>query len=219
MHYNRKTHQIQEKKILFEAGLDWGKSLISSDLSPHYGMNIPLGGIGNLWPDHDTRIDSLGFGIKGPHGQKTDKDPLQAGHLYVRMDKLEGSPYASIMLGLEEESPNYKGMFSHKVHNMFNAIQAPQTSVCGGDKWKTLGQNFFGPKIPAVTGGKVVFFDTYPDMEIFNKIENFREDLAKKVWWIILSSNCEQYKLFKKNYLAISTEEELDKIFKLIDLV
>jgi hypothetical protein len=214
MTYDPHSGKFEEKKILIEAALDFGKSIIRSDLSPHYGMNIPLGGIGNIWPDKETIIDSQGFGLKTQHRKDHDKDPLQAGHLYVRIDSLEGSPYASIMVGLEEESPDFKGMFSSKVHNLFNAFKAPSISVCGGSKWKALGEHYLHNDVPANYGGKVVYFDEYPKTDILNKIESFKEDLAKKVWWIILSSDSKMYRLFNENYLKKMSEAELETKLK-----
>jgi hypothetical protein len=213
MQYDPHSNKYEEKKILMEAALDFGKSYF---VTKHQGMNIPLGGVGNIWPDKKTVINSQGFGNKWENGQivDTSKVPLQAGHLYVRLDSLEGSSYASIMMGLEEEMPGYKGMFSSHVHNLFNAFQAPSTAVCGGSKWKELGQNYLNNDVPNNYGGKAVFFDDMPNTQILDKIENFKKDLAKKVWWIILSSDTIMYKQFKEKYLMKLTEAELDAKLK-----
>lgn len=208
MVYNKTKNSIQENKILAEAAVDYGKSLINSEYSPHFGVNIPLGGIGNVWPDEKTLIDTQGFGKKSV--DEKSKDPLQAGHLYVRIDKLDGSEYASIMIGLEEEAPNFRGMYSKKVHNMMNALHSPTTSVCGGNKWKGLGEKYLDQKVPHNYGGKVVYIDDSSEFNLLDKIENFNENLAKKVWWIILSSNVKMYRKFKENYLSKLSEKDLE---------
>lgn len=215
MKYDPKTNKYEEKKILMEAAWDFGKSYF---VTKHQGMNIPLGGIGNIWPDKQTVISSQGFGLKWENKQIVDTSdvPLQAGHLYVRMNKLKGSPYASLMIGLEEEMPGYKGMFSNKVHNLFNAFQAPTTAVCGGSKWKKLGEQYLNKDVPANYGGKVVYIEDFPNTRIFDKIENFKTDVAKKVWWILLSCDSKMFKKFKDEYLAKLSETEIDDKLKSI---
>lgn len=202
---------ISEKKILVEAAFDWLFSQFNVKYSPHFGMNIPLGGIGNYWSNGEVRVGSQGYGEKGSLGNKVDKDPLQHGHLYVRYDQLDGN-YSSMLIGLEEEAPNYKGMFANKVHNFLNALETPSISVCGGAKWSKL-ESQLGDQIPNNYGGKAVFFDKYPDLKLFEKIGKFNLNLQKKVWWIILSLNAIEYKVFKENYLVLS-EKDLENNLK-----
>lgn len=193
-----------EKKIVFEAAMDWFKNLFDVESSPHYGMNIPLGGIGNYWPNKIFKIHDRGHADKGKNNN-LDLDPLQHGHLYVRYDELENFQFGSILLGIEEDAPNYKGMFSKKVHNFLNALEAPTTSVCGGAKWKSM-ESVLRSRIPHNYGGKAVYLNKFPDEQLFNKIEKMEENLKKKIWWIMLSLNSQQLKIFKEKYLYLDNE-------------
>jgi hypothetical protein len=202
--YDKQTNNIYERKIFWEAFMDWVKTVLNLDSSHHYGMNIPLGGVGNYWPDGESKIIPMGYGMKGIDVKH--KDPLQSGHLFVRLDDLEDSEYSSVLIGLEEEAPNYRGMFSTKVHDFLNALQPPATSVCGGAKWGRLSE-VLGDKVPHNIGGRVVYVGENLNDPILNKIENLKIDLAKKVWWIILSSNMSQYIEFEKILLQYSEKD------------
>lgn len=188
--------KIEEQKILFEAAANFITYSVTSS-TPHFGMNIPFGGVGNFYPDGDTQVKDSGYGYKA-------SDPLavyemrQSGHLYVRYDTIEGSSYASLMMGLEQEEPGYRGMFSAKKHNMFSALSPGLVNVCGGDKWKVFEKNLGKTLIPNNYGGKVVFFDSLPDDRLYNKISSFSQDFQKKIWWILLSCNNQQFRVFKE---------------------
>jgi hypothetical protein len=207
--YDSQTKNIYERKIFWEAFFDWAMTVLNIDTSHHFGMNIPIGGVGNYWPDGQSRILPMGFGMKGLNIQHND--PLQSGHLFVRLDDLEGSEYSSILLGLEEEAPFYRGMFSSKVHDFLNALRPPTISVCGGAKWGELSKTL-DSKSPHNIGGRVVYVKDEIDDSLLNKIDNFKIDIAKKVWWVILSSNMSQYMEFE-NILLQYSELELENYF------
>jgi hypothetical protein len=203
--------KIEEQKIIFEAAANFITYSVTSS-TPHFGMNIPFGGVGNFYPDGDTQILDSGYGYKV-------SDPLatyemrQSGHLYVRYDGIEGSSYASLMMGLEQEEPGYRGMFSAKKHNMFSALSPGLINVCGGDKWKVFEKTLGKTSIPNNYGGKVVFFDDLPNEKLLNKISNFSENFEKKIWWILLSSNNQQFKIIKE-FINQLEEKDFEDLLK-----
>jgi len=135
--------------------------------------------------------------------------------MYLRFHKLHRSKnHSAIIFGLENEQPGAKGMFSGKAHNALSALKdsSTSTSVSGGVKWAKMK----GVKIPASYGGRAVFLNKL-DFSVFDKIESYALELKKKVWWIILSSNNQQFNDFYSNYLLKLSESDINKELELLN--
>lgn len=209
--YDKKTNSLKEDKIKLEAGWDAAQSFFGHH--SHYGMNFPIGGVGNFWPDGASYVGPEGYALTKKTDSKTTKvkfekqSGLQHGHMYLRFHKLgESENNAAIMFGMENEEPGNKGMFSKGAHNALSAFKksGEGVAVCGGLKWEALE----GITKPNSYGGRAVFIKNL-DFSIFDKIEAFDLELKKKVWWIILSSNNEQFLEFYKEFLNVFSADEL----------
>jgi hypothetical protein len=209
--FDEKTGNLTEEKIIAQAALDYFKSKFGK--ISHYSMNFSIGGVGNFWPDNTNIIGPEGFSIVKKTEKGKDKfekigKKLQHGHMYLRFQKLNKSEnHSAFMFGLENEQPGAKGMFSGKAHNALSALEdaSKLTSISGGVKWGKMK----GVKIPASNGGRAVFLKKL-DFSVFDKIESYALELKKKVWWIILSSNNQQFNDFYSNYLVKLSESEIN---------
>jgi len=209
--YDKSSNSLKEEKIIVEAAIDGIQSLFN--IYNHHGMNFPIGGVGNFWPDGKSYVGPEGYAFTKKTDNKVNKEifekqhGLQHGHLYLRFHNLHRSnKFSAIMFGLESEEPGHKGMFSTGSHNALSALKNSNESTgpCGGPKWEKIE----GIKKPSTYGGKAVFLKKI-DLSIFDKIEAFDLELKKKVWWIILSSSNQQFIDFYNEFLSKYNQGEL----------
>lgn len=216
---------LTEEKIIAEAAWNGIQSVFGH--YSHYGMNFPIGGLGNFWPDGASYVGPEGYtfqakkNIKEKSGKKAEKEKFekkseksQHGHMFLRFHNLSKSENNSaILFGLENEEPGFKGMFSKSAHNALSALhkKGEGASVCGGVKWEKLD----GIVMPAGYGGRAVYFKKMLDFSVFEKIEAFDFELKKKVWWIILSANNQEFLEFYNQFLVKYDAKELEERMEL----
>ncbi len=144
------SHQVSERGgELLEDKVFAG--VAASIQGNHRGVNVPLGGVGN--------INELGS-IIGPDGQcyqagaKKHEGSYQLGHVYIRRDKFSSARMpndinlASLLMGVESTAPGSTSPFSTggKSHNVTSGAmdQTLSRSSTGGQKWEVLLPNM-GP--------------------------------------------------------------------------
>jgi len=201
LQYNTESDTLTEEKIYFEAGIDGIQSLFGH--YSHFYLNLPMGGVGNLWPEGDKYVGPEGYAYTRKVDKKDKKikfkkvNKLQHGHMYLRFHKLHNSPTkAAIIFGIENEEDGHKGMFSLTEHGPGSAITKKSEAVCSGIKWDLVDHI---ENKPHGYGGRAVFLKDL-DFSVYDKIEAFYLELKKKVWWIILSSDNEEFLEFYVNF-------------------
>ena len=113
----------------------------------HHGVNVPLGGVGNINP----------AGIIGPEGQSYEinsdvsKGEYQLGHVYIRRDHFRN--FDSLLMGVESTAPGRSSPFltGGKSHDITSGMKDAtlNKSSTGGQKWEVL----LGSRAPATYGG------------------------------------------------------------------
>jgi hypothetical protein len=137
------SHGVHEKngKIIED-------KLMAGMGASHHGVNVPLGGVGNINPAGD---------IIGPEGQsyvknsETSKSGYQLGHVYIRRDRL--TSLDSLLMGVESTAPGSSSPFltGGKSHDITSGMKDETTnkSSTGGQKWEVL----LGSRAPATYAG------------------------------------------------------------------
>ncbi len=156
----------------------------------HHGVNVPLGGVGNINPAGD---------IIGPEGQSYEensdvsKGEYQLGHVYIRRDHFKN--FDSLLMGVESTAPGRSSPFltGGKSHDITSGIKDAtlNKSSTGGQKWEVL----LGSRAPATYGGLSV------------QINPTRLARLERLFEIVLSMPTEeQEELFKELLKCKATE-------------
>ncbi len=159
----------------------------------HHGVNVPLGGVGNINPAGD---------IIGPEGQSYEvnsdvsKGEYQLGHVYIRRDHFRN--FDSLLMGVESTAPGRSSPFltGGKSHDITSGMKDAtlNKSSTGGQKWEVL----LGSRAPATYGGLSV------------QINPTRLVRLERLFEIVLSMRIEdQEDLFKELLKCKATEANM----------
>lgn len=124
-----KSGHVHEKKLGVFGAL-WGGLK-----GAHRGMDIPLGGLGNL-----TSVPGY---IVGPEGVPLAKDSLKAlkktqhGHVYIRVDNRKKN--STMLIGIEPTRFGSQSIFKTK-HTLKSSFEdsTKDRGVTGGNKWQSI---------------------------------------------------------------------------------
>ena len=160
-----------------------------------YGMNFPLGGVGNELPNGN---------LIGPYGREfsTKKNRLyknkQIGHLHIYSHDFPEDRVSVILVGIESCAPHSSNQFGCN-HNMFSGVrnQRLNRSSSGGLKWSQITSLDQPP--PAEYKGKVIEITADYAKYIIGKAEallQLPEERQKATFSGFLRLNGEQAKRY-----------------------
>lgn len=145
----------------------------------HHGIDLPVGGVGNPWPDGQHIVGPLGQALDAKHF--TRAKGLQHGHLYMHHQTFQSSTkglLGGLLIGIEGSAPSCTNMFqsTHSVSSG-HSDQTQAKALFGGQKWaawmKTDG--------PAEYGGKRIRLaakGTGPSLEDFKAVVGMVDRLS-----------------------------------------
>jgi hypothetical protein len=142
------------------------KNLWDGIRAKHFGVNIPLGGMGIIGPSGEIIGESGNF-------LTPELNPIsgkQHGHFYLRVDDFSKQGLSTILVGLEDSAPGKTSWFGerHAPRDAFSD-QTKKLSPTMGSKWKEM--DLEGMEPPAEYGGKVVELDRNQFKALESRIE------------------------------------------------
>lgn len=154
--WNKVNKQVKEVKVKGARGaITAARQVLGRAIGKkyHYGIDLPLGGLGNGNPLGD--LVGPGGTSLNPKTYRPRKD-IQYGHLYICPRDFKG--FSGVLMGVEGEAPGKTGAFGNK-HNFVSGIRSSvdDASIWGSVKMAKLP--IPDNQIPHTTGGMILFMN------------------------------------------------------------